>query len=668
MGRHSIPGPDDFSDEPIGDAPEPEYGDTAYLGPDDADDADQPEYSDPGRYLRQPGYQDADLDEFADADYPDDQLDESLPPAGWRVGRRALDQWPGGHRSEGGRRGVSVGVIASLAAVIAVVGVVILWRFFGSSLSHRSDVAASRCVAGNLTVAVVADPTIADHIQEFGDRFNKSAKPIGDRCVSVHIKPADSDAVVNGFIGSWPAQLGERPALWVPGSSVSLARLEAAAGRETVSDSRSLVTSPVLLAMRPELKPALSKQNWATLPGLQHDPDALAALRLPGWGSLRLAMPIGGNSDAAFLAGEAVAAASSPPDAPASAGTATLRTLVNAQPKLADDSLAEAMNTLLRQDDPATAPVHAVVTTEQQVFSRGESLPDAGDKLTSWLPPGPVPVVDYPTVLLNGSWLSPEQMSAASEFARFAHKSEQLADLANAGFRVEGVTPPNSDVTDFESLPAVLSVGDDALRTTLGNMLTAPMGSAAVTIMVDQSMTTDEGGKSRLANVIAALDHRVRALPPDSAVGLWAFDGVEGRAVVSPGRLDEQVDGQPRAAALTAGLNNLSSTSGGAVSFTTLRLVYNQALANYRAGQRNSVLVITAGPHTDQTLDDAGLQEFIRQAVDPERPVAVNVIDFGANPDRATWEAVTRLSGGSYQNLANSNSPELASALMTLLS
>ena len=85
-------------------------------------------------------------------------------------------------------------------------------------------------------------------------------------------------------------------------------------------------------------------------------------------------------------------------------------------------------------------------------------------------------------------------------------------------------------------------------------------------------------------------------------------------------------------------------------------------------GKTNSILVITAGPHTDQTLDGAGLQDFIKQSADPAKPVAVNVIDFGRDPDRATWEAVARLSGGGYQNLATSASPELATAVNSFLS
>ena len=112
-------------------------------------------------------------------------------------------------------------------------------------------------------------------------------------------------------------------------------------------------------------------------------------------------------------------------------------------------------------------------------------------------------------------------------------------------------------------------------------------------------MVTEEGGKTRLGNVVSALDNRIKALPPNSVIGLWTFDGKEGRTEVSAGPLGDPVDGQPRSDALTAALDRQHASSGGAVSFTTLRLIYQNALANFHAGQTNSVLVITAGPHTD---------------------------------------------------------------------
>lgn len=714
MGRHSIPDPHETPDEPS-DVPfpaqrhEPPRGyngrahrpddyreDGGY--PDDVDYGDDTEYADDadydaryseesrhgghGGYEGYEGYGD-DQDYADEHDYaeehgdPDEHPDEPQPPrtpppsppssGGWRRGHRDEGDWRGGHRSEGGRRGVSIGVIVALVAVVVVVAGVIVWRFFGDALSNRSGAAASRCVGGSEAAAVLADPSIADQMQQFADRYNKTAGPIGDRCVKVSVKPADSDEVINGFIGSWPADLGDRPALWIPASSVSTARLQAAAGAKTISDARSLVSSPVVLAIRPQLKAALANQNWAALPGLQTNPTSLESLNMPGWGSLRLALPIAGASDASYLAAEAVAAASAPPGAPATSGSAAVSALMGAQPKLPNNSMSAAMDALLAGGDPAAGPVHAVVTTEQQLYQRSTKVPNAKNVLGSWLPPGATALADYPTALLKGNWLSEEQVTAASEFARFLRKPEQLGDLAKAGFRAQGGTLPKSGVTSFAPLSNPVSVGDDSMRATLADALTAPAGADAATIMLDQSMPQKEGGNSRLGNVVAALKSRLQAMPPNSAIGLWTFDGREGRTEVPTGPLSDTVKGQPRSAALNAALNKQYSSNGGAVSFTTLKMIYDYALAHFQPGLKNSVLVITNGPHTDQSMDGQGLQAYVKGAVDPAKPVAINVIDFGSDPDQSTWQAVAQLSGGTYQNLATSDSPDLTTAINTLL-
>lgn len=695
MGRHSLPDPEDSPDEDL--ASEPDESSESQTerfgfgreepGPDVASEYRTPEYGDSTYRTPQYGEPSDESERQADYDRPgffDDDGAEPEPAYGaggapppprgpGRSGAQHSGEWEGGewtgsHRAvTARRRGVSVGVIVALVSVVVLVGAVILWRFFGDALSSRSDVAAARCVDGELAVAVVADPSISEQIQTLADNYNETASPVGDRCVKVGVKPAGSDQAVNGFTGTWPAELGERPALWVPASSVAEARLEVGAGAQTVSDSRSLVNSPVLIAVRPQLKPALAQQSWATLPGLQTNPTSLEALNMPGWGSLRLALPLQGDSDASYLGAEAVAAAAAPAGAPPSAGVGAVNTLVAGQPKLADNKASTAMDALLNAPDPASAPVHAVVTTEQQLYQRTSDMPDAARAVASWLPPGPPAVADYPTVLLSGDWLSQEQLRAASEFARFMRKPDQLAEFAKAGFRTEGGTAPQSDVLDFAPVAEPLSVGDNAMRANLASTLTAPAANPAVTIMLDQSMPADEGGTSRLANVAAALQARLQALPATSAIGLWTFDGTAGRSEVSTGPLTDPVDGQPRSAALTAALDSQSASGGGAVSFTTLRLVYTDAMANYRQGQANSILVITTGPHTDRTLDGPGLQQYIRGAFDQARPVAVNVIDFGADSDRETWEAVAQTTGGQYQNLESSTAPELNAAIATML-
>jgi hypothetical protein len=730
VGRHSIPDPRESSGghpEGAGDATEsfdqplvPPSDHPGYpAGPPEPDYPRYPERGYPEAGYREPQYEepefeteyesDYDDDYESDSDYPDSDYHEAgysdVPEylqAGYRepespdadFGRPASDapayvaqtpppktppraqhsgdweggEWTGSHRAiQPGRRGVSWGVIGALVAVVVVVAAFILWRFFGDALSNRSTIASARCVDGQKSVAVIADPAISGEIAALAKKFNETANPVGDSCVALDVKPAESDQVVNGFVDTWPAELGERPALWIPGSSISEARLEAVAGEQTVDDSRSLVSSPVVLAIRPQLKAALAQQNWEALPALQSNPTSLNGMNLPGWGSLRLALPLTGDSDASYLAAEAVAAASAPAGAPPSAGTGAVNTLMSGQPKLADGKASTAMDALLKATDPAAAPVHAVVTTEQQLFQRGASLPDAKNVVASWLPPGPTAIADYPTVLLKGTWLSQEQVTAASEFSRFLRKPEQLDELAKLGFRTDGGQTPKSDITNFAPVSAPLSVGDSAMRATLANALTTPAGNPAVTVMLDQSMNAQDGSKSRLANVVAALDAQVQSMPPTAAVGLWTFDGVEGRSEVATGPLSDPVDGKPRSAALAAALDEQTASAGGAVSFTTLRLIYDDAVAKFRQGQTNSILVITAGPHTDQSLDGSGLQDYVRRTFDPAKPVAINVIDFGGDPDRAAWEGVAQISGGDYQNLSTSASPDLATAVSTFL-
>src|ERR1700733_7466257 len=163
MGRHRAPDPEE--DEPTGEAsddfsepesePEPQPEDVGDVGgypePDDFASPETsgsggirvPPYADrrPGDYPAEfPGdsgfagfgdypehdeHQQADPhpDEGAAADdFPDfprrSQETPAGPPGG---GHRGGSEWTGGHRSDGGRRGVSIGVIAALVAVVVVV-------------------------------------------------------------------------------------------------------------------------------------------------------------------------------------------------------------------------------------------------------------------------------------------------------------------------------------------------------------------------------------------------------------------------------------------------------------------------------------------------------------------------------------------------------------------
>ncbi|MCB0929525.1 MAG: substrate-binding domain-containing protein [Mycolicibacterium insubricum] len=661
MGRHSIPGDHDEPDDDGFDAPDA--------------DGDQPDggYTDDGYSEAQyGGYDDGGYGGYTD-DYPDHtppvdepKVDEPAAVAAPVAAvpsrsHRNAGEWTGSHRVvTPARRGVSRGVVIALVTVVAVVGAFILWRFFGGVLSDRSKVAAGSCVEGQVSVRVLADPAIAEPLSALAEKFNANADPVGDHCPNVEIKAVESGAVVAGLTGEWPADLGDKPAIWVPGSSASLARVRAKAGPQLIAASPSLATSPVLLAVRPELKDKLSEQNWSTLANLQSTPASLDDLGLAGWGSLRLAMPVDGNSDAALLAAEAVAVTSADQGAGPATGIPAVRTLVAHEPDAAGSTADSALDALVTGDDAAAGKVHAVVTTEQRLFARAAVLPNATELLAAWLPPGPVAVADFPVVTLKGDWLSTEQRNAASQFEKYLEDPAQRAELANAGFRVDGQSAPESKVVDFGTdIGNRVSIDDDATRAGIANVLdAAPSAGGSTAIMLDRSL--------ELSAVVPVLKSRIAALPPSSGVGLTTVTSSSSTTAVNVGALSDDVDGASRSQALAGALDGLSTSGSGAVSFTTLRNMIEDIQANYPTGAAPSILVITAGPHTDQSLGPSGLVDKVR-SIDPAKPIKVNVIDVGDDPDRDTWESVAQTSGGAYQHVGASDSPEFAAAVNSLL-
>ncbi len=227
MGRHSIPDPEESSggppegasdatesfDEPLYTGyqpgpPEPEYPshgeaelDTGYDDEydefdDEFDDKYESEHPGVPEYL-QPGYREPEIpeDEFRrpaaeTASFAAPPPPPKIPPRAQHSGDWEGGEWTGSHRAiTAGRRGVSLGVIGALVAVVVVVAAFILWRFFGDALSDRSSVASARCVDGQKGVAVIADPSIAEPISTLGKKFNESANPVGDSCVEINVKP-----------------------------------------------------------------------------------------------------------------------------------------------------------------------------------------------------------------------------------------------------------------------------------------------------------------------------------------------------------------------------------------------------------------------------------------------------------------------------------------------
>ena len=281
-------------------------------------------------------------------------------------------------------------------------------------------IAASRV---RVTVAVIADPAIADQVQAHWPRPRTARPPTrsADRCVKVAVQAADSDA---GWSTVSPRPLARRSRR-APGTvdSGQLGVRVTTGDRQRRQDRHRQPAAgqlPCRAGPASLLKDALTQQSWSTLPALQSNPAGLDGLNLPGSGGLKLSLPLTGDSDAANLAAEAVAAAFRP--------ARTVRRPPTVPVPRSACARRRSPNWPIPRPAPRTGcldqrrrPGHC--TRARRRHHRAEAgragKPARCGQPSSLSypgpPPGPVAVDRFPAVLLSGDSLSKEQISAASE-------------------------------------------------------------------------------------------------------------------------------------------------------------------------------------------------------------------------------------------------------------
>ena len=220
------------------------------------------------------------------------------------------------HRSTGQSqgikaRGISRGVVFAFLSVVLIAGLVVVWNQLGNRIDDEGDRAAATCVEGSTDVPVVADPALVPGLTTIAANYAATSPVIRDHCVTIKVRAGDAKVALDGLAGSWDtASMGPFPAAWVPQSSIWSSELIAAKPAAVDGRPESLVTSPVVLAMNPDLARAFGDTlTWGQLPTLQTRANSLAVVDRESWGSLRMAMPLGTGSDATALSSQAIAAA-----------------------------------------------------------------------------------------------------------------------------------------------------------------------------------------------------------------------------------------------------------------------------------------------------------------------------------------------------------------------
>ncbi len=550
-------------------------------------------------------------------------------------------------------------------AIIVLVLAVFGWFQLRDRIANQGIQAAETCVEGQLTLPVTVDPDISTQVTDLAAEFTATRPVVRDHCVAVAVTAADSAQVAGALTAadpSWDQQtLGPAPALWIPRSSDTLVGLPAG----TVAGTpRSIAQSPVVLASPIAVTSAMrdAGTGWADLPGLQGAPDGLDVLGLPGWGGLRLQLPIGPSSDSTAAALAAVAESTSgtpmtPEDVRRGSTVSAMSALGSTdhdRSAVVTDSTETALARLSADISP-TADFHSVPTTEQQLAA---TFADSG--ISAYAPTGSAPIADYPAAILSGRWTDETLSRAAAQFVDFVGLPENRAHFTDAGFETADA-PPDAPTTSADTARALI----DAVRNP------ATPRRATILLDVSGSMDTVEGGRSRLQNTTAALRQQFEAVTDSSELGLWVYSNALDaqrpfREEVSTGPVSEALPSGTRRSQLSAALDALRPSTATS-TYESVTATYIDAVENFAPGVPNSVILVTDGPNDDPSISSERFLSVLASSSKPDRPVSIDVVSIGTNSDIGTLQSMSDMTGGSVTTVNTSDGPELPDLLRKLL-
>ncbi|MDH2427830.1 substrate-binding domain-containing protein [Sphaerisporangium sp. TRM90804] len=532
-----------------------------------------------------------------------------------------------------------------LAAVIALV-------LLGGVLVLVFDSAGGACSARDpVLVGVDAAVDIAPVAMEAAERFNTTKAAVNGRCVLVQVTEQPPAPVLRTLIGDRAGVPEGRPDAWIADSSawVRLARKSGAPG--LAPQEKVVATSPLVFATRRSLAERFAtggtEMSWemvfpATARGrlrpTEEEPDVV---RVPdpsvagaGIATVAAARDIagtGGDGPEQLTAFVRMAQAGSAPD---------YRTMVAAV------------------DDRSFWRRPVVVVPEQAVWLHGRTASD--DPVVALHPKEGTIALDYPYVVTAED---PSAAAGARLFGDWLGSAETRAAVRRGGFRLPDgrdappdagpAIPPGQPKPRPSINPAMIDEALDAW-----SRLAPP---SDILVLADASRHMAEPiagrkGATRHSVALEAARMGLQLFPDTTRMGLWEFaDGFAGgkghRALVGlgpinqPGREDDQFTRRTRLDQLT---RTLKADKGRDSSlYDTILAGFREVTAEYDPAMNNSVLVITAGRDDGTGLSRRELAERLREEWDPDNPVQIIVIAFGADVDRSALGEITALTNGS---------------------
>lgn len=333
-------------------------------------------------------------------------------------------------------------------------------------------------------------------------------------------------------------------------------------------------------------------------------------------------------------------------------------------------SLTEAV-WLIRGMDNATVASVATRRVSREHTGPGPALPKRAGEVGLVPEYALIPVLDSAaadlavltgsdrTALMRYTWLpltsaTADPKRSAGLDRLFAALISDSADeaIARAGFRrPQGQAPPGAAGRLPElTAPPLDPIGKHRVDHVFAAWYPEER-RANLLLVVDVSGSMREpapGTKTPLIKLVASGVSSVTSLlPDDSRLGLWEFgsrlDGPRDHRVLVPSRVLDK--GQRTR--LARAVRELDATRSGTGLHDTILAAYKSAVASYRPGMPNQVLVFTDAVNEDDPggIGVRRLEIELQKVADPDRPVALAVAAFGKKSDGGLAKALEPVGG-----------------------
>jgi Ca-activated chloride channel homolog len=549
------------------------------------------------------------------------------------------------------------------------------------------------CRSGDVPLQVVISPDQAGVVSQAAAEYERRRPVVDDRCVDVQVRGTDSVEVASALSTGWDeATHGLRPDVWVPASSawaLQVALRQQATKQEVLIplEFPKLATTPMVMAMPKPMAEALGwpRQSigFKQLLGAVTSPKGWGEFNHPEWGAFRL-----GKTDPNLSTPGLEALIAAVFAATGQTSELSVETLVKQEDQLRQVILGLERAPGQDADTPATFLanlqqadqagqtlkfVSAVPLDEKSVwdYNRGNAagLEETGERdkpevpLVAIYPEEGTLEADHPWVVLRAPWVTETKSKAAAGFLDYLRSEPIQTRFQEAGFRTaEG--RPGPQLTEANGLlpdqpSRVLAPPAPKVVAAALESWNAARKRSNVLAVFDVSGSMKEevprtGGKTKMDLVKAAAGQALALFAPETNLGTWVFSadltgGRDWREDVPIGPTTAQLpNGKTRRQTMFETLAAMQATSGDTGLYDTTLAAFRTVKRSYAPDRINIVVLLTDGINDDPSggINRAELLRRLKAEQDPNKPVRIITVAYGANADAASLKLISQATGG----------------------